>query len=199
MANFNFNKVILGGRLTADPELKSTQNGVMFTSFSVAVNRRFGGENKEQQTDFINCVAWRQQAEFVSKYFRKGSSICVVGSIQTRSWTDQNGQKRYATEVVADEINFVDSKGDNTDAKTTQGQYPTRQNYVPDAYTYNPPRNTVAPPSPDAQPRVWSSPYQTPVPAGEQMRMDTPAPYTASPSTSAPRFEEVNNDDDLPF
>lgn len=207
MANFNFNKVILGGRLTADPELKSTQNGVMVTSFNVAVNRRYSGENKEQQTDFISCVAWRQQAEFVSKYFRKGSSICVVGSIQTRSWTDQNGQKRYTTEVVADEIHFVDSKGDNTAAGDRQsgapyaapayGNAPAQQNYVPDAYTYNPPRNTVAPPSPPAQPRGWSAPGQAP--AGEQMRMDSPVPYLPNPPVSAPNFEAVSNDDDLPF
>ena len=117
MANFNFNKVILGGRLTGDPELKQTPSGVSVCSFSVAVNRRFQSQNAEggqPQADFINVVAWRQQAEFVSKYFRKGSSICVVGSIQTRTWNDQQGQKRYATEVVADEINFVDSKSEGS-------------------------------------------------------------------------------------
>ena len=111
MANFNFNRVILGGRLTADPELKTTGTGVSVTSFTIAVNRRFSGKNSEEaQADFINCTAWRQQAELITRYFRKGSSICVVGSIQTRSWTDNNGAKRYATEVVVDEVNFVDSK-----------------------------------------------------------------------------------------
>ncbi len=114
MANFNFNKAIIGGRITADPELKQTQSGIPVCSFSVAVNRRFQSKNAEgqQQTDFINVVAWHQQAEFVSRYFRKGSSVCVVGTIQTRSWTDGQNQKRYSTEVVADEINFVDSKGE---------------------------------------------------------------------------------------
>ena len=127
MANFNLNKVILGGRLTADPELKQTPSGVSVISFSVAVNRRFrsaNGEQGEQQADFINCVAWRNTAEFISKYFRKGSSICVLGSIQTRTWQDNQGQKRYATEVVVDEANFVDSRNENGGG----------QSYTPDAY-----------------------------------------------------------------
>lgn len=111
MANFNLNKVILGGRLTSDVELKQTQSGVAVCSFSLAVNRRFAKEG-EQAADFINVTAWRGTAEFISKYFGKGSSICIVGSIQTRNWTDQNGQKRYATDVVADEAMFVDSKSD---------------------------------------------------------------------------------------
>ena len=108
MANFNFNKVILGGRLTADPELKQTPQGVPVTTFSIAVNRR----GKEAQTDFINCQAWRQTAQFICNFFKKGSSICITGTIQTRSWTDQQNQKRYATEVIADEAFFVDAKAD---------------------------------------------------------------------------------------
>ena len=113
-ANFNFNKVILGGRLTADVELKKTQQGTSVVTFTIAVNRR--GKEQEQQADFINCQAWRNTAEFISKYFKKGSSICVIGSIQTRDWTDKNGQKRYATEVIVDEANFVDGKNDNATA-----------------------------------------------------------------------------------
>ncbi|MBQ7225497.1 MAG: single-stranded DNA-binding protein [Clostridia bacterium] len=108
MANFNLNKVILGGRMTADPELKQTPQGVSVTSFSVAVNRR----GKDAQTDFINCVAWRQTAEFICKFFKKGSSICISGSVQTRTWNDQQNNKRYATEIVADEAFFVDAKAD---------------------------------------------------------------------------------------
>ena len=115
MANFNFNKVILGGRLTADPELKQTPNGVAVVSFSVAVNRRFqsGGQ---QQTDFFNVTAWRATAEFVSRYFRKGSSICVVGTIQNNKWTDQQGATRYRTDIVADEVMFVDSRSESGNA-----------------------------------------------------------------------------------
>jgi single-strand DNA-binding protein len=108
MANFNLNKVILGGRMTADPELKQTPQGIAVTSFSIAINRK----GKDAQTDFVNCVAWRQTADFICKYFKKGSSICISGSIQTRSWNDQQNNKRYATEVVAEEAFFVDSKTD---------------------------------------------------------------------------------------
>ncbi|MBE6632032.1 MAG: single-stranded DNA-binding protein [Ruminococcaceae bacterium] len=113
MANFNYNKVILGGRLTADPELRQTSNGIPVTSFSIAIDRRFarnGDQQAQQNADFINIVAWRSNAEFITRYFRKGSSICITGSLQSRSWTDQQGQKRYATEVIVDEATFVDSK-----------------------------------------------------------------------------------------
>lgn len=108
-ANFNFNKVIIGGRLTQDVELKTTQSGVSVVSFSVAVNRK----GAERKTDFIDVTAWRATAEFISKYFKKGSSICIVGTLQKREWTDNNGNKRYATEVVAEEATFVDSKNDS--------------------------------------------------------------------------------------
>lgn len=123
MANLNLNKVILGGRLTADPELKQTASGTAVMSFTVAVGRKHAaktdGAPQMPQSDFVNCVAWRSTAEFISRYFHKGSSICVIGRIQTRSFTDSAGNKRYVTEVVADEVNFVDSKGDkagNTNA-----------------------------------------------------------------------------------
>lgn len=100
------NTVALMGRLTADPELKHTSNGIAVVSFCVAVNRRF----KDQQADFINCVAWRQTAEFVCKYFGKGQMIGLEGSIQTRNYTDQDGNKRYATEVLAENVSFCESK-----------------------------------------------------------------------------------------
>lgn len=109
MANFNLNKVILGGRITKDVELKQTTAGVAVVSFSIAVNRKHVA-NGQQTADFIDVTAWRQTAEFISRYFRKGSSICIVGSLQTRSWEDKNGNKRTVTEVVADEAMFVDSK-----------------------------------------------------------------------------------------
>ncbi|MBR2295965.1 MAG: single-stranded DNA-binding protein [Clostridia bacterium] len=116
MANFNLNKVILGGRITADLELKQTQSGIATIQFTIAVNRRFQGKGTEdnQSADFITVRAWRQTAEFISRFFKKGSSICVVGSIQTRNWTDPQGVKHYATDVVADEAYFVDAKGENT-------------------------------------------------------------------------------------
>ena len=114
MANFNFNKVILGGRLTADPELKTTQSGIAVVTFSVAVNRRYTKNAAQQnETDFFNVTAWRQTAEFVSRYFKKGSSICVVGTIQNSKWTDQQGATRYRTDIVADEVMFVDSRSES--------------------------------------------------------------------------------------
>lgn len=123
MANFNINKVIIGGRLTADPEVKQTPNGVSVASFSVAVSRKVG-KDKEPATDFLNVVAWRGTADFVGKYFHKGSSICVVGSLQVRKWQDKDGGNRYATEIIADEVNFVDGKNEQSGSS-----------YVPDAYS----------------------------------------------------------------
>ena len=152
MSNLSLNKVVLCGRLTSDPELKTTATGIPVLSFNLAVNRphRAADANSGQPTaDFISVVAWRQTAEFISRYFRKGSALCITGSIQTRTWQDANGQKRYATDVVADEAMFVDSKNDGV----AGGQY---------TETYNAPS------------------------------------YSSSPA-SAPKFEELKTDDDLPF
>ena len=129
--SLNLNKVVLAGRMTADPERKQTPSGVSVLSFTIAVNRSYVSKNSDQgerQADFINVVAWRNTAEFISKYFRKGSAICVSGSIQTRSWQDQQGQRRYATEVVADEAMFVESRSEST----------SQSSYTPDAYTQAP-------------------------------------------------------------
>lgn len=142
MANFNFNKVIIGGRLTGDPELKQTPSGISVASFTVAVNRR----GKSDQSDFFNVTAWRGTAEFICQYFRKASSICIVGELQTRSWTDGQGNKRFAMDIVATEAQFVDKKSE------MRGEY--------DDSEYN-----AAP--------------------------DVPAP--------APNFEELGDDEVLPF
>ncbi len=112
MSNLNLNKVVLAGRLTADVELKATATGVSVCSFTLAINRKYSKEG-EQQADYISCVAWRNTAEFIARYFKKGSALCIVGNIQVRSWTDSNNQKRYATEVVVDEAMFVDGKNDS--------------------------------------------------------------------------------------
>ncbi|NLK39277.1 MAG: single-stranded DNA-binding protein [Clostridiales bacterium] len=151
----SLNKVILIGNLTADPELRQTQNGISVTSFSIAVQRRYvkQGETQGQQTaDFINIVAWRQQAEFITRYFKKGKPILICGTLQSRTWTDQQGNKRYATEVVADEVGFVDSKPQSTSQSDNTA-------YVPDVY-------------------------------------NTP---TFASNDATPKFEEVNDDDNLPF
>lgn len=159
MANFNFNKVILGGRLTQDPELRQSTNGIPVTTFSIAVNRRTS-KSSEQQADFFNVTAWRAQAEFVTRFFRKGSSIAIVGTIQNRSWTDNNGQKRYATDIIADEIHFVDSKNDSDNDRSTYGAGTPQMPYTPDSYH---------------------------------------APDYSSQGASAPKFEDIDSDDDLPF
>ena len=174
MANFNLNKVILGGRLTQNPELKQTQSGVMVLSFSIAVNRRFASKNEDgsrsqPEADFINCVAWRQQAEFISRYFHKGSCICIVGNIQTRSYNDQQGNKRYVTEVVVDESYFVDSKNEN------QGGFDQgyNQGYAPQNYGSAP------------QPQYSTPAAQPTAPAAQQ--------------NGAPQFELIDTEDELPF
>lgn len=151
MANFNYNKVIIGGRLSADPELKSTPSGVSVCQFDVAVNRKEKPKDGQQpKADFFTVVAWRQQAEFVTRYFRKGSSISITGTLQNRSWTTQNGEKRYKTEIAAQEIDFVDSKSES------QNQY--------------------------GQP----NPY-------EQQNQCAQQPPVA------PQFEELGDDEELPF
>ncbi len=120
------NKVILMGRLARDPETRQTPNGVTLSRFTIAVNRRFAGKDAQQQADFINCVAWRQTGEFVTRYFRKGSMIAVVGSLQTRSWDGNDGQKHYATEVSVDEAYFTGSK---TESSTQGGGNYTAPSY----------------------------------------------------------------------
>ena len=105
------NHIVIMGRLTRDPELRRTGSGIAVASFSVAVDRDFGGrDGGEKETDFIDCVAWRQTGEFVSKYFTKGRMIVVSGRLQIRSWTDKDGNKRRTAEVVADNVYFGDSK-----------------------------------------------------------------------------------------
>ena len=120
------NKVIIMGRLTRDPELKATPSGTALCNFSVAIDRKFVKQGEERQTDFINCVAWSNQAEFVSKWFTKGRMINVVGRVQTRSWDDAEGKKRYATDIVAEEINFC---GDKSNANATSSSSASNYNY----------------------------------------------------------------------
>ena len=111
------NNVVLMGRLTADPELKQTQNGVSVLSFSLAVDRDYTQQGQEKQADFINIVAWRLTAEFISKYFTKGQMMALKGAIQTRSYEDKQGNKRTAFEVVADKVYFCGSKEESNKKK----------------------------------------------------------------------------------
>lgn len=124
----SFNKVILMGRLTSDPELKQSSNGVSVTSFNIAVDRRFS-KGEDKQCDFITIVAWRNTADFICKYFKKGQAMLVCGELQTRSWEDQQGNKRYATEVVASEVTFCEAKSTEKSSETSNPN-----TYIPDAY-----------------------------------------------------------------
>ena len=113
------NRIILMGRLTRDPELRRTGSGTAVTSFSLAVDRDFKSQSGEKETDFIDIVAWRNTAEFVSKYFTKGRMAVVEGRLQIRDWTDKDGGKRRSAEVVADNVYFRDSKRDGGDNSAT--------------------------------------------------------------------------------
>lgn len=121
------NCAVLMGRLVADPELRTTTSGISVTSFRIAVDRSFVRQGEERQADFIDIVAWRQTAEFVSRYFRKGSMIAVQGSIQTRNYEDKQGNKRTAVEVVADNVSFCGSKAESG----TQGGSRPYENAAP--------------------------------------------------------------------
>ena len=146
------NKAILMGRLTRDPEMRTTQNGTAVCTFTVAIDRSFKTQSGERQTDFINCVAWRQTAEFVSKWFTKGRMIAVVGSIQTRSYTDRDGNNRTAVEVVADEVSFT---GDSRREDGGQGGGSAYQSFQPQA----PARSSGNAPAAPAAPRYSSGDF----------------------------------------
>ena len=120
-----FNQVVLIGRLTADPELKTTNSGTAVCSFTLAVDRQFKDQNGNKQVDFLNVVTWKGTAEFVSKFFRKGSAFGVAGSVQTRTWTDKDGNKRTTTEIVADRAFFTGGKetGATKAENAAQGEF----------------------------------------------------------------------------
>lgn len=122
----SLNKVILIGNITADPELKQTQSGTSVCSFNIAINR-YSKEPDAKKVDFFTVVAWQAKAEFVSRYFKKGSGIVIVGRLENREWTDKQGNKRTAVEVVADEVSFVGNKDSSTEAKN--------EPYMPSAYS----------------------------------------------------------------
>ena len=167
------NHIVVMGRLTADPELRRTQNGTAVASFTIAVDRDFKAENGERETDFIPCVAWRGTAEFVQKYFSKGRMAVVSGRLQIRPWTDKDGNKRRSAEVVADSVYFGDSKRDGDGGYTSSA--------------------AGAAPSPRGEgyggaPQGYSSP-QTGYNSAQQ-----------SFPTAPPMYEEIDEDDGkLPF
>ena len=132
------NHIVIMGRLTRDPELRTTQSGVSVTSFTVAVDRDFGGrDGGERQTDFVDCVAWRQTGEFVSKYFHKGSMIVVSGRLQSRKWQDRDGNNRTSWEINADNVYFGESRRDGDSSRdsysnnTYSGSYDSGRSSAP--------------------------------------------------------------------
>ena len=125
------NVVAIMGRLVADPELRTTQSGINVVSFRIACDRNFARQGEQRQADFIDIVAWRQQAEFVSKYFQKGSLIAIEGSLQTRQYQDKNGNNRTAVEVVANNISFAGPKSSNQGGGSYQNAAPSYQNQAP--------------------------------------------------------------------
>ncbi len=164
------NVAVLMGRLVADPELRHTPNGIAVTTFRIAVDRNYAKAGTERQADFIDIVAWRATAEFVCKYFRKGQMIAVNGSIQTRSYTDRDGNKRTAFEIVADNVSFTESKRSSENA--TYGGDSGRSYDSGSSY---------------------SSSYSS----NKPVAAEEPAPaYTSGDSGD---FEEIPMDDDLPF
>lgn len=125
------NVVAIMGRLVADPELRTTPNGVNVVSFRIACDRNFARAGEQRQADFLDVVAWRQTAEFVSKYFQKGSLIAIDGSLQTRQYQDKNGNNRTAVEIVANNVNFAGPKGSNQGGGAYQNSAPSYQNQAP--------------------------------------------------------------------
>lgn len=144
------NHIVLMGRLTRDPELRRTGSGVAVASFTLAVDRDYAAQGAEKETDFVDIVAWRNTAEFVSKYFAKGRMAVVTGRLQIRNWKDKEGNKRRSAEVVADNVYFGDSKRDNADGGSfnqSQG-YAKSFNQVPQQQpAYQAPQNVSAAPS----------------------------------------------------
>ncbi len=160
------NRVILMGRITQDLELRQTPAGVSVVSFTVAVDRSFKGQNGERQTDFINCVAWRQQADFIGRYFAKGRMIALEGNLRTRTYDDKNGTKHYVTEVFVDSVSFTGERADGASQSGYQnnyGSYPNNGGYQNNNYQ----QNLNNPPSLPQQSNMQGQPQDT----GEQLNM----------------------------
>ncbi|MBR1484008.1 MAG: single-stranded DNA-binding protein [Ruminococcus sp.] len=169
------NRVILMGRLVADPELKTTGSGLSVTSFRIAVDRNYVKSGEERKADFIDIVCWRQTAEFVCRYFGKGSMIAVEGQLQTRTYQAKDGTNRYVVEVVADNVSFTGERRDNNGGGYNNGGY--QQQYGGNSYS----QQSYSAPAP-----------QAPAYAPQQ-------PQTSYQSGSNSDFQEMPLDDDLPF
>ena len=138
------NRVILLGRITHDLEVKQTPNGISVLTFSVAVQRNYARQNEERQSDFINCVAWRQQADFIGKYFAKGRMIAVEGQLRTRTYDDKNGTRHYVTEVFVDSVSFTGEPKQQGQGGYQNNGYQNNNYQQNNSYSNNqPPQNTA--------------------------------------------------------
>ena len=185
------NKVILMGRLCADPELKTTQSGIAVCRFRIAVNRQYS-KNSDQKADFINIVSWRQQAEFVNRYFHRGSMIIVEGKLQNADYTDNNGVKHYAMDVQADNVTFGESKTAQNATQSDDNNQP-QQNYQPTPQTaYNEPQTSS-----------YSNPMQDVVNQSQSVvhtyEADVKSANSQTPEIDLSDFEEILGDGDVPF
>lgn len=184
------NHIVIMGRLTRDPELRRTGSGIAVTSFTVAVDRDFAPKDgSERETDFIDCVAWRNTGEFVSKYFSKGRMAVVSGRLQIRSWTDKDGNKRRTAEIVADNVYFGESKRDDQQSSYNSGYSNNNSyggGYAPQAPSYGSSYNAPAP--------NYGGGYGAPAPAPSY------GGYSAPASAPASDFAMLEDDDaQLPF
>lgn len=216
-----FNKIILMGRLTKDPELKTTQSGVTMCRFSVAVDRAYS-KGQEKQTDFIDITAWRQTAEFVSKYFSKGRVILVEGKLQNNNYTDQNGVKHYQNVVIADSVAFCGDKAQNSNQNGQQQPYqnqyqqgyaqnqgyqqPYQQGYAQPQQYQQPPQNYQQPPQNYQQPQQNQGYRQAPPPQNYAPAQNQPPQGYRQNNQPPPNvdislgdFEEILSDGEVPF
>lgn len=212
-----FNRIILMGRLTKDPELRTTQSGVTMCRFSIAVDRAYS-KGQEKQTDFIDITAWRQTAEFVSKYFSKGRVILVEGKLQNNNYTDQNGVKHYQNVVIADSVAFCgDKSGNQQNGQAPPAQqpyqnqyqqgYPQNQGYQqPYQQGYNQPQQYQQPPQNYQQPQQNQGYRQAPPPQNYAPAQNQPPQGYRQNNQPPPNvdmslgdFEEILSDGEVPF
>ena len=186
------NKVVLLGRLTAKPELRYTPSNMGYSRFSVAVNRRVSRQDGTRETDFINCVAWRTTAEFISRYFSKGNRIGITGSIRTGSYTAQDGSKRYTTEVQVDSAYFCESKGSSGGSGYNNNSYSNNggNNYNNGGNNYNNGYNN------NGGSGYNNNSYSEPSNIPDQSYSDSNSSYS---NGSAGEFQNIPSDKDLPF
>lgn len=179
------NKVILMGRLCADPDFRQTQSGIAVCRFRIAVNRRFKNQqNGQQEADFISCTAWRQTAEFVSKYFQKGSMILVEGELRNNDYTDQNGAKHYSMDTLVSQVSFCGSKSEST-AQSQQNVPQQTQVGYSQSYGSKPEVPYAEPQSTSQQPHTY--------------QQDVMQPQQAAMLGDLGDFEEILSDGDVPF